>query len=858
LRDNISGDLLLLMRYAASATGLGPWQKARDFALALLKFACAGFFALTSIYSLLAFLPYTYHAFVKAPAYAWIIWFTTHYVLLYWVVAGVVAALYLGTARKKLYWLLAGFLGTTGIYVSAAGLLLNIQNTWQAYALALAMLFPAILMPWMEVRAEWIKEPQQKPGGNSLPYSTAALIGILVALLSAIAARLRDYSEVANRTGLQELQIAAWSLVSHVVLAVLVASVFNLVRAVAARTSRPRKTALLATFAIIFAALWGALLRLLSGALSLQGWPAYVYAAALAMAITCCGCLLPLSVVSATGAVRARVSRTLLAYAALLLFAAAAVACPVLLQQRDWDFLLQRICVLVVWVGISLCVFRLRLRRAQYSLSAIVLAIVLSVFGYKGLLETQIFWAKSLGATDDDILRVFEGYGNRDVSFQIAHLWLGNGRPAEPCGELCGILRQHTNIRYAEAVADLKLVEDLAPTAAPKPHIFILVVDSVRPDYLGAYNPRATFTPNFDKLARESLVMRNAFTQYAGTTLSEPAIWAGASLLHTHYLQPFDRVNNLQKLARTDGYQMYVSMDTVLRELLPPVPDIHRLDEDKRVWNQFEVCSTFEQFSQALDARQDRTRPVFFYAQPMNVHQFARNNLPLFQHSRWDVPAGFSARIAHQVRQVDACFGKIIDDLKARGMYENSIIVATSDHGDVTNLNGDFGRNSHSVGVFPEIMRVPLIVHLPARMRSKYVWDDKRLALLTDITPSLYYLLGHRPIIRNPEFGRPLFTETRAELESYARDHVLLASDVRAFYGILAENGRFFYGTNDSPAQSFFFDLAHDTDAQNNLANEAVKAKYNQLIIEHLHNIAGLYQYKPGVPLLSSLAQKRQ
>ncbi len=97
------------------------------------------------------------------------------------------------------------------------------------------------------------------------------------------------------------------------------------------------------------------------------------------------------------------------------------------------------------------------------------------------------------------------------------------------------------------------------------------MIDSLRQDYVGAYNSKVDFTPNLDAFASDSVVIHNVYTQYAGTSLSEPAIWAGAMLLHAHYLQPFTRVNSLEKLATADGYQMVVSDDEILRQLLSPL-----------------------------------------------------------------------------------------------------------------------------------------------------------------------------------------------------------------------------------------------------------------------------------------------
>jgi arylsulfatase A-like enzyme len=96
--------------------------------------------------------------------------------------------------------------------------------------------------------------------------------------------------------------------------------------------------------------------------------------------------------------------------------------------------------------------------------------------------------------------------------------------------------------------------------------------------------------------------------------------------------------------------------------------------------------------------------------------------------------------------QVDGCLGDFFSILRARGMYDDSIIIVTSDHGDAT---GEFGRSSHSLSIYPEVMRVPLLMHLPDKMRGAVVYDESHLSALTDITPSLYYLLGHRPLRSN-------------------------------------------------------------------------------------------------------------
>src|SRR4029077_18692637 len=237
-----------------------------------------------------------------------------------------------------------------------------------------------------------------------------------------------------------------------------------------------------------------------------------------------------------------------------------------------------------------------------------------------------------------------------------------------------------------------------------------------------------------------------------------------------------------------------------------------------------EACSTIGELESHLDSRQNKGQPIFFYAQPMNVHQFARNDVPSPTSQHWPERPGLNTRITYEVHWVDSCIGGFVGYLKQRGLYDNSIILVTADHGDAT---GELGRISHSTSIWPEIMWVPLIMHLPAKIRQQLVYYDTRVSTLTDIAPTLYHVLGHRPIRQNPLYGRPLLAQTRQEVDRYAPHDLLLASDVRAVYGILSGDGRYLYTTYDSPPQSYLFDLASDPNAQHSILSPALKQRYD-------------------------------
>ncbi|HEY6892675.1 MAG TPA: sulfatase-like hydrolase/transferase, partial [Rhodanobacteraceae bacterium] len=197
------------------------------------------------------------------------------------------------------------------------------------------------------------------------------------------------------------------------------------------------------------------------------------------------------------------------------------------------------------------------------------------------------------------------------------------------------------------------------------------------------------------------------------------------------------------------------------------------------------------------------SEPVFFYSLPQNVHLAVASKRP--------VPAGesyppeFYDRIASSVHRLDACVGSFVDELKRRQLYDDSILILTSDHGDSL---GEEGRWGHAYYMYPEVMRVPLIVHLPSWLKNDVRADTKAVAFTADITPSLYALLGYHPADLGPLFGRPLFTARDADPAPRRDANFLLASSYGAVYGILRHDGRDLYVVDAVDGEDYAFDLS--------------------------------------------------
>ena len=386
--------------------------------------------------------------------------------------------------------------------------------------------------------------------------------------------------------------------------------------------------------------------------------------------------------------------------------------------------------------------------------------------------------------------------------------WLGEilDRPTQKVAgaEIVSLLHARTNIPRSSAVApvDVTLAPLAGEPAAQRPHIFVFVVDSLRRDYLSPYNARVTFTPSIAALADDSLVFRNAFTQYGATGLSIPSLWVGGPILHKQYVTPFTPMNSLAKLLAHERYTQWIGMDNIMDVILPASDRREPLDEHIAV-KDFRMCHTLAEVRSRLTSAVPG-EPVFVYSLPQDIHVsvVTREGARSVDERKYE---GFYAPVASRVARLDACLGAFVDDLKARGLYEQSIIVITSDHGDSL---GEEGRMGHAYSLHPEVVRVPLIVHVPTGLRSQWAWDEKRAAFTTDVTPTLYRLLGHETHSPAEFFGESLAQPIGRTLPA-PRDRMVAAS-YGAVYGALLDGGSRYYVFDAIAMRELAFTIGSD------------------------------------------------
>ncbi|HTO86428.1 MAG TPA: sulfatase-like hydrolase/transferase [Thermoanaerobaculia bacterium] len=306
----------------------------------------------------------------------------------------------------------------------------------------------------------------------------------------------------------------------------------------------------------------------------------------------------------------------------------------------------------------------------------------------------------------------------------------------------------------------------------PGAPIVLISIDTLRADHLPTYGYAGVETPALKALEADSIVFENALAQVPLTLPSHVCLFTG--------LLPFQngvRDNqgyHLDKTHRTlasflsaRGYATGAAVSAFALSHFTGISEGFDFYEDG---------IESRRAGQALGQLQrsgwqsEKLLEDWIEKQPSGKPLFAF--LHLYEpHSPYDPPEPFRSRYAArpydgEIAAADAIVGKFLEFLKGRGLYDRSVIVFLSDHGEGL---GDHGEDEHGIFVYRESIRVPLFVKLPGRASPP---QRVRGAVgLVDVFPTVVSLLGEEPsrdlpgasllaLAREPRTERRVYSET--------------------------------------------------------------------------------------------------
>jgi len=345
-----------------------------------------------------------------------------------------------------------------------------------------------------------------------------------------------------------------------------------------------------------------------------------------------------------------------------------------------------------------------------------------------------------------------------------------------------------------------------------RPNIVIVVLDTVRLDYTGPGGTGADLTPALDKLAEEGTVFTRAWSNAPWTPPSHASMFSGL-LPSSHRCtgRNYDFLSGEPTFAELLGESGYETIAFFSNPCLTDrMTGMLRGFETRHVeaGRGTEILArvdqgggrTVENISTWLGGRSDE-RPFLMFVNLLEAHLPFHPPVDYRQARLPDIPRDYmvTTSMAHElnaglhadgsidfdrvgrlyggdVNTADRYLGEVVRLLKESGVYEDAVVVVTSDHGE--NL-GDHGFMAHQFGVFPSLIDVPLVVRAP-ELLPPGARDDP--VMLTDIYDTVLDAAG---IDSGPEtpHSRSLFdgpaAASRPQIAEYAGANPALVKHLR-------------------------------------------------------------------------------
>jgi arylsulfatase A-like enzyme len=325
--------------------------------------------------------------------------------------------------------------------------------------------------------------------------------------------------------------------------------------------------------------------------------------------------------------------------------------------------------------------------------------------------------------------------------------------------------------------------------------VILISVDTLRADYLGSYNPKMKTTPQLDRFAAENILFKNVTSQSATTAPSHKSIFYSVypSIHKTTLRQvpvvkeksPIEviRSHGFKTAAFTGGGQLSPSFgfarafETYWEPQQPAKGRLKEVEELVFDWLEENSNDKFFLFLHTYETHCPYDPPPMFFQKWSGWYkgQIQKGNCypqAFFNQQRLPVDLKYVRSLySAEVNYVDNFLGVLFQKLKTMGIYDDTLIIFISDHGESLGEHGYIGHNQ----LYQVQLHVPLILHVPGIAGSQYDVPIESI----DIMPTIFELLGIEsklvsfqgkslmPLVREqeaPNYSRPLISEEKGRV----------------------------------------------------------------------------------------------
>ena len=313
-------------------------------------------------------------------------------------------------------------------------------------------------------------------------------------------------------------------------------------------------------------------------------------------------------------------------------------------------------------------------------------------------------------------------------------------------------------------------------------NVILISLDTLRRDFVGLYRSDAgVVTPNIDGLANSSVVFDNALAPVPFTLPSHMTLFTGLEPdVHGVETEDFKLSRTIPTLTEILSVNGFHAVGITTNLLMSPGFGFERgFESYERL--EFDLVYSDRVRNRAFDLIDRRppgdNRPFFLFLHfndaHSDYHHVAKNPLPYYvpdelvreafpdldvlqfcdsedncatdmlvaaNETHREIANEYLGRIRRLyglgVEYLDEELGLLFDGLKERGLWENSIIIVTSDHGEEFREHGEFLHRQPYI----ETMAIPLIIKLPNGKHGGARRDG--IVNMSDLAPTILDLLG--------------------------------------------------------------------------------------------------------------------
>jgi arylsulfatase A-like enzyme len=294
-------------------------------------------------------------------------------------------------------------------------------------------------------------------------------------------------------------------------------------------------------------------------------------------------------------------------------------------------------------------------------------------------------------------------------------------------------------------------------------NVLLISLDTLRADHVGCYGyPRET-SPNIDQLAEDSAVFFNTFATSSWTLPSHVSLMTALNCINHQVYHNDQKINpsilTLADVLREKGYFNgaitgggFVSGSYGFNKGFDSYHvrgDINVTDQAERIgrasldWIKRHQDRNFFLFvhTYQIHSPYDSPSPYneSFLSEDAEFKRFDLKKYRFYQENRYSPPPtdAFRQNIidlydAGILYTDEVLIKALVDELKALGIYDNTMIILLSDHGEEFYEHKGW---AHSHSLYNEIIKVPLIIKFFA---SEYAGvKTKKYARLIDVMPTI-------------------------------------------------------------------------------------------------------------------------